>query len=168
MKLGDLLENTGFDVERRITDPSHPNVDENAEPLLINTVNSWSSRPHSNTEIPNLFLASDYVRTYTDLATMEGANEAGRRATNHILDAENSKESRAKIFPLKEPFIFAPLKGLDFLLFKLRLPAINWHFLWWIGLYLVYGIAHLVSGLFKLFGSKLDSTDKGKDPDTDS
>ena len=28
------------------------------------------------------FLAADYVRTYTDLATMEGANEAARRAVN--------------------------------------------------------------------------------------
>ena len=35
----------------------------------------------------NLFLASDYVRTYTDLATMEAANEAARRAVNGILDA---------------------------------------------------------------------------------
>jgi uncharacterized protein with NAD-binding domain and iron-sulfur cluster len=37
--------------------------------------------------IPNLFLASDYVRTHTDLATMEGANEAARRAVNGLLDA---------------------------------------------------------------------------------
>ena len=37
--------------------------------------------------IPNLVLAADYVRTYTDLATMEGANEAARRAVNAILDA---------------------------------------------------------------------------------
>ena len=39
------------------------------------------------TAIPNLFLASDYIQTYTDLATMEGANEAARRAVNGILDA---------------------------------------------------------------------------------
>ena len=43
--------------------------------------------PDAVTRIPNLFLASDYVRTYTDLATMEGANEAARRAVNGILDA---------------------------------------------------------------------------------
>ena len=35
----------------------------------------------------NLFLAADYVRTYTDLATMEAANEAARRAVNGILKA---------------------------------------------------------------------------------
>ena len=38
------------------------------------------------TAIPNLFLASDYVQTFTDLATMEGANEAARRAVNGILE----------------------------------------------------------------------------------
>ncbi len=47
---------------------------ENKEPLLVNTVNSWDLRPYSYTQIPNMFLASDYVKTNTDLATMEGAN----------------------------------------------------------------------------------------------
>ena len=58
----------------------------NKEPLLVNLINSWTLRPNSFTNIPNLFLASDYVKTYTDLATMEGANEAARRATNNIID----------------------------------------------------------------------------------
>ncbi|HEX8951397.1 MAG TPA: FAD-dependent oxidoreductase, partial [Polyangia bacterium] len=44
----------------------------NLEPLLINTRGSWADRPDAVTRIPNLFLAADYVRTYTDLATMEG------------------------------------------------------------------------------------------------
>ena len=35
-----------------------------------------------------MFLAADYVRTNTDLTTMEGANEAARRAVNCIIDAE--------------------------------------------------------------------------------
>lgn len=52
----------------------------NTEPLLVNTANSWSLRPESFCGIENLFLASDYVRTNTDLATMEGANEAARRS----------------------------------------------------------------------------------------
>jgi 15-cis-phytoene desaturase len=53
----------------------------NAEPLLINTVDSWQHRPEAQTDIPNLLLASDYVRTYTDLATMEGAKRPGGRST---------------------------------------------------------------------------------------
>ncbi len=35
---------------------------------MINVVNSLASRPDATTEIPNLFLASDYVKTYTDIA----------------------------------------------------------------------------------------------------
>jgi len=41
-------------------------------------------------EIPNLFLASDYVKTNTDVACMEAANEAARRAVNALLDREGS------------------------------------------------------------------------------
>jgi hypothetical protein len=44
--------------------------------LRLSFVLSWTKRTKQ---------ASDYVRTHTDLATMEGANEAARRATNAIL-----------------------------------------------------------------------------------
>ncbi len=67
--------------------PAHPGYLANAEPLLVNLVGTWPLRPDAATAIPNLFLASDYVQTYTDLATMEGANEAARRAVNGLLDA---------------------------------------------------------------------------------
>ncbi|MGH9665003.1 MAG: hydroxysqualene dehydroxylase, partial [Bryobacteraceae bacterium] len=50
----------------------------NAEPLLINTAGSLAYRPEAQVELENLFLASDYVRTYTDIACMEAANEAAR------------------------------------------------------------------------------------------
>ena len=65
------------------------------------------------TAIDNLFLASDYVRTYTDLATMEGANEAARRAVNAILDRTGSTKPRCELWPLDEPAIFAPVRLLD-------------------------------------------------------
>ena len=58
-----------------------------AEPLFVNLVDTWRLRPRAVTAIPNLFLASDYVQTFTDLATMEAANEAARRAVNGILAA---------------------------------------------------------------------------------
>ena len=77
---------------RAFLDPAieFPNPTEaaNLEPLLVNTANSWEDRPDAVTRIPNLFLASDYVRTHTDLATMEGANEAARRAVNGILERD--------------------------------------------------------------------------------
>jgi uncharacterized protein with NAD-binding domain and iron-sulfur cluster len=60
----------------------NPSQAVNLEPLLINTVGSLADRPHAYTEIENLFLAADYVRTTTDLACMESANEAARRAAN--------------------------------------------------------------------------------------
>lgn len=85
----------------------------NDEPLLINTVSSWGLRPEAVTAIENLFLAADYVRTNTDLATMESANEAARRAVNGILAASGSPARRCTIWPLKEPRILAPLRWYD-------------------------------------------------------
>jgi uncharacterized protein with NAD-binding domain and iron-sulfur cluster len=87
--------------------------DINLEPLLINTVGSWSWRPDAATAIENLMLASDYVRTFTDLATMEGANEAARRAVNAILDRDRSSEPPCRLWPLYEPDLFAPACRLD-------------------------------------------------------
>jgi uncharacterized protein with NAD-binding domain and iron-sulfur cluster len=100
----------------------NPSQVTNLEPLLINTAGSLAYRPEAHTEIPNLFLASDYVHTYSDLACMEGANEAARRATNAILDRERSAASRATLWPLEEPQIFAPMRDYDRLRFKLGLP----------------------------------------------
>jgi uncharacterized protein with NAD-binding domain and iron-sulfur cluster len=62
----------------------------NVEPLLVNRVGTQALRPDARTAIPNMFLASDYVRTNTDLACMEGANEAARRAVNAVLEATSS------------------------------------------------------------------------------
>ena len=78
----------------------NPSSAVNAEPLLVNTKGSWAHRPDATTQIPNLMLAADYVRTYTDLATMEGANEAARRAVNAILDATGSPAKRCRLWPL--------------------------------------------------------------------
>jgi uncharacterized protein with NAD-binding domain and iron-sulfur cluster len=116
------------DVLSSFLDPSivHPNPTEatNLEPLLINTAGSWSDRPEASTDrIDNLFLASDYVRTHTDLATMEGANEAARRAVNAILKRSGSAAEPCALWPLREPPLFAPFRALDKLLFKLGRPA---------------------------------------------
>ena len=62
----------------------------------INTAGSWEDHPEAVTEIENLFLASDYVRTRTDLKTMEGANEAARRAVNGILDTTGSTQPHSQ------------------------------------------------------------------------
>jgi uncharacterized protein with NAD-binding domain and iron-sulfur cluster len=94
----------------------------NLEPLLINTAGSWRNRPDAVTDIENFFLAADFVRTYTDLATMEGANEAARRAVNGLLDAAGSAASRCEVWKLHEPAMFAPLRALDSVRWRLESP----------------------------------------------
>lgn len=106
-----------------IVDPVDKNDPmENIEPLLVNRVNTWRLRPEAATQIPNFFLASDYVRTYTDLATMEGANEAARRAVNGILDRSGSTAERCKIWDLAEPDALAPLRAYDKARYDAGLP----------------------------------------------
>jgi uncharacterized protein with NAD-binding domain and iron-sulfur cluster len=128
-QLKDHLDDLDDDnVVRAFLDPDiefpNPTAAANLEPLLVNTANSWADRPDAVTRIPNLFLASDYVRTHTDLATMEGANEAARRAVNGILDATGSSAERCEIWPLREPAAFAPARALDRIRWKLfKRPA---------------------------------------------
>ena len=94
----------------------------NEEPLLVNLVDTWKLRPEAVTKIPNLFLASDYVRTNTDLATMEAANEAGRRAVNGILNAAGSNAPECAVWDLHEPEIFAPWREFDGIRYAQGLP----------------------------------------------
>ncbi|MGV0603714.1 hydroxysqualene dehydroxylase [Mycolicibacterium sp. XJ1904] len=103
----------------------NPTPATNLEPLLINTAGSWANRPEAATRIPNFFLASDFVRTFTDLATMEGANEAARRAVNGILDATGSAAPRCTVWPLQEPRLFGAARVADRVLWKLGRPPVN-------------------------------------------
>ena len=103
----------------RLGDPA-ANI--NGEPLLVNLVNTWALRPTAHTQIPNLFLASDYVRTHTDLATMEAANEAARRAVNSIMDAAGTKAPYCKIWPLYQPVILSLRRWSDQRRYEQGLP----------------------------------------------
>ena len=105
-------------------DIEYPNPSEctNLEPLLINTIGSLADRPRAYTEIMNLFLAADYVRTNTDLACMEGANEAARRAVNALLKRTGSEEKPARIWRLEEPAIFRRMKRWDKLVYERGMP----------------------------------------------
>jgi geranylgeranyl pyrophosphate synthase/uncharacterized protein with NAD-binding domain and iron-sulfur cluster len=104
------------------SDPARPGFLLNSEPLLVNLVDTWALRPEAITAIPNLFLASDYVRTHTDLATMEGANEAARRAVNGLLDAVKFDGGRCDVWPLHEPEILAPWRLHDAARYEAGLP----------------------------------------------
>ncbi len=103
----------------------NPTAATNLEPLLINTAGSWADRPEAVTRIPNLVLAADFVRGHTDLATMENANEAARRAVNGILEATGSRARRCDVWELREPAVLGPLRLADKLRWKLRRPAVS-------------------------------------------
>ena len=138
----DMIEHWYLDRDIKWVPEHKHNHDK--EPLLVNTVNSWALRPDANTDIPNLFLASDYVRTNTDLATMEGANEAARRAVNCIIDADGNKTSYAKIYPLTEPWFFIPLKWYDEQRYQKGLPY-SMHAPWWLDVFMFFwGGAYMI------------------------
>jgi uncharacterized protein with NAD-binding domain and iron-sulfur cluster len=81
----------------------------NVEPLLINRPGYLALRPTARTKIANLFLAADYVNTQTNLACMEGANEAARHAVNGILEAVGSSYERCKIWRFDDGELLARL-----------------------------------------------------------
>ena len=103
-------------------DPTTPGLERNLEPLLVNYVDTWRLRPEASTRIENFFVASDYVRTHTDLATMEAANEAARRAVNGIIRASRADVAPCEIWKLQEPEVFLPLRAYDRVRFRQGLP----------------------------------------------
>lgn len=118
----DNLHSWFLDPDIIIPNAKHMNQNFNMEPLLINKKDTWKLRPDAVTKIPNFFLASDYVKTYTDLATMEGANEAARRAVNGIIDRSGSVAEKCKLWMLHEPDIFWPWRNQDQKRFDKNLP----------------------------------------------
>lgn len=73
----------------------------NEQRLLLNKVGSRESRPDVTTCLKNFFLAGDYVKTNTDLASMEAANESARLAVNALLEEADSPEMRCHVWPLE-------------------------------------------------------------------
>lgn len=96
----------------------------NETPLLINTTGSWQNRPGVRSRIPNLFLAGDFVQTDIDLATMEGANESGRKAANAILASAGSNAAPATTYSLWRNPVLMPLQQTDAVLYRLGLPNV--------------------------------------------
>lgn len=93
-----------------------------AEPLFVNFIDSWAKRPPAVLQTRNLMLASDYVQTFTDVACMEAANEAARRAVNGVLELLGSTAEPCELWPLHEPAIFAPFRWQDQKRFDEGLP----------------------------------------------
>lgn len=97
----------------------------NHEQLFINTVGSLADRPVADTAIPNCYVAADFVRTNADLATMESANEAARRAVNGVLDAVDSDADRCGVWSFDEPAVLEPLKAVDRVRYRMGLPHLG-------------------------------------------
>ena len=95
---------------------------QNSSRLLIHPPFSWALRPEAASLVQNLSFASDYVRTHTDIASMEAACEAGRRAANVVLDRQRSRADRVAIWPLSEPPDFEAWKSLDADLYRQGRP----------------------------------------------
>lgn len=112
----------------------------NTSRLLVHPPGSWNLRPEAASAIPNLAIAADYVRTYTNIASMEGANEAGRRAANAIMDKSGSTAGRVAVWPLVEQSWFDGAKQID----KKRFAAGKKHILE------TFGMQKLVNGAAKL------------------
>lgn len=118
----DAAKVVGTCIDPSITFGVDGRVVGNDEPLLINSVGSWHYRPPARLRFENLVVAGDYVRTTTNLACMEGANESARRAVNEVLDATGSTAERCALFPIPEPQSLEPLKAVDRWRFRRNLP----------------------------------------------
>ena len=80
-------------LDEDITFPN-PSATANAEPLLINTAGSWADRPEAVTRVPNLFLASDFVRTL-HRPGHDGGRQRGRAARGQRHPRRHALERQA-------------------------------------------------------------------------
>jgi uncharacterized protein with NAD-binding domain and iron-sulfur cluster len=86
----------------------------NNSPYFIHPPGSHLERPTADTTLRNLFLAADYVRSTTDLSSMEGANEAARRAVNAILAVDRLDGGQGcQLYDFHEPAQLQFIKDLD-------------------------------------------------------
>ena len=138
--------------------PGHKNYSFDREPLLVNRVNTWGLRPQAYTFIDNMLLASDYVKTNTDLATMEGANEAARRAVNTIIQKSGGDQPLCKIWNLHEPWFLAPFRWADKRRFEKGLP---WHHKKSILTTFLVAVAHAFLKVANLFSRKKQRSKSG-------
>ena len=118
----EYLEDWFIDPDIVTPHSDRPGKNINLEPLLVNQVNTWHMRPTAHTLISNFMIASDFVQTNTDLATMEGANEAARRAVNSIIQDSKADAEFCEVWKLHEPNVLAVWRWADQEKFNNGLP----------------------------------------------
>ncbi len=94
----------------------------NAGRLLVHPPGSRAMRPTAVLGIPNLYLAADYVHTSMDLASMEGANEAGRLAARGVLERAGLDAASVETFAFDELGRLERLRAVDAWLHARGLP----------------------------------------------
>jgi phytoene dehydrogenase-like protein len=100
-------------------------------PLFINTVGAWPNRPRARSEIPNVYLAGDFVQNEIDLACMEGAVSSAILAAKALLHDQDGTHLPS---PARPPVWPRPL------LLAARAALLPW-------VVLAYGIARLAEWL---------------------
>ncbi len=95
---------------------------ENSSRLLVHPPGSLAMRPPAALAVDNLTLAADYVATGVDLASMEGANEAGRCAARAIAGRAGLDPSTIELFDYPTQSAFRRARSLDQALFRAGLP----------------------------------------------
>ena len=88
-------------------------VSKNRTPLFIHKPGTFRYRPSVRSNITNLFLASDFVATDTNLASMEGANEAARRAVRSLIYLVGLDIRKPYLRPMPEPAALLPFQRMD-------------------------------------------------------
>lgn len=86
------------------------------EPKFTNNAGSYKLRPSLKTYIPNLFIATAYIKETIDIFSMEAACIAGKRVA-HAIDPSSPD---ATIRP--RPLIFVPFRTIDTVFWKAGLP----------------------------------------------
>ncbi len=119
---GALLERSVFAAHLDDELKAGPDGVQNSARLLIHPPGSRFARPEANSGLANLFLAGDYLRTEVDLASMEGANESGRRAALCALNRLELDGSHVKFFEHGSLKRFTALRKVDELAWKLGKP----------------------------------------------
>lgn len=87
-----------------------------SEPKFTNNAGSYKLRPSYKTYIPNLFIATAYIKETIDIFSMEAACIAGKKVANAIDSKSPEPTIRAR------PLLFAPFRAIDTIFWQMGLP----------------------------------------------
>ncbi|MVU82826.1 NAD(P)-binding protein [Nocardia sp. ET3-3] len=110
-----------WQIDPALTNAGTPDIAYD-DAIFIQNPGSWDDRPNAWTNLDNLFLAGDWIKTQMNVACMEAANEGGRLAANAVLHASGSGQPEAQITPRFRMPLWEPLKAVDLQLYRAGQP----------------------------------------------